>query len=218
MDSDSSSFAPPSTQDSSCMKTRGISAHTTWAQSRWGIAANGEDPKKHYCIHCTTTDKIYSTKTTTNFCTHLEKEHRIIIEREPTSIQAIVLQQLKSLYLQAKSAGESKEIDTQVFQGYLDQDAINEALVSLIVVRSLPFRAVEWPELHTLCQLLNPEAKDFLTTAHSQVSRKINQSWIYHKDSIRRKLQSAISRIHLSLDIWTSPNRHLLLGICAHFV
>ncbi|EED11633.1 hypothetical protein TSTA_108210 [Talaromyces stipitatus ATCC 10500] len=33
-----------------------------------------------------------------------------------------------------------------------------------------------------------------------------------------KKLQSASSSIHLSLDIWTSPNRILFLGICAHFV
>ncbi|KAM4066654.1 hypothetical protein HRG_012124 [Hirsutella rhossiliensis] len=32
------------------------------------------------------------------------------------------------------------------------------------------------------------------------------------------KLQSAKSKVHLSLDIWTSPNRLLLLGVCSHFV
>jgi hypothetical protein len=77
---------------------------------------------------------------------------------------------------------------------------------------------VQWPEFHTLCQVLNPESKNCITIAHSQVSQKIEQSWQSHQDIVRKKLQSAISRIHLSLDIWTSPNRLLFLGICAHFV
>jgi len=77
---------------------------------------------------------------------------------------------------------------------------------------------VRWPEFHAFCQVLNPESSDYITTAHSQVAKKIEQSWNYYKDVVRRKLQLAISSIHLSLDIWTSPNRFLLLGIVAHFV
>ena len=77
---------------------------------------------------------------------------------------------------------------------------------------------VRWPEFHTFCQVLNPESSDYIMTAHSQVTKKIEQSWNYHKDVVQQKLQSAISSIHLSLDVWTSPNRLLLLGIIAHFV
>ena len=95
---------------------------------------------------------------------------------------------------------------------------INEALVSLVVVRNLPFRAVEWPEFHTLCRTLNPESSGFITTAHSQLARQISSSWQSCQDIVRKKLQSAISSIHLSLDIWTSPNRYSFLGVCAHFV
>jgi hypothetical protein len=115
-------------------------------------------------------------------------------------------------------SGQMGDIETQAFQKCLNQDTIDEALVSLIVVRNLPFRLVRWPEFHTFCQVLNPESSNFITTAHSQVAKKIEQSWNHHKDVLRRKLQSAISSIHFSLDIWTSPNRLLLLGVVAHFV
>jgi hypothetical protein len=91
-------------------------------------------------------------------------------------------------------------------------------LVSLIVVRGLAFRAVEWPELHVLCQTLNPEAKDFIVTAHSTVAKKIEDSWICHQDVVRRKLQSAISSIHIIVDIWTAAGGQLLLAIVAQFV
>ena len=77
---------------------------------------------------------------------------------------------------------------------------------------------VERSEFHTFCQLLNPKANTVIPTTHSTIGRKIDQAFQTHKDSIRKKLQSALSSIHLSVDIWTSPNKHLLLGITADFV
>ena len=44
------------------------------------------------------------------------------------------------------------------------------------------------------------------------------ESWQIHKDTIRKRLQSALCSIHLSVDIWTSPNRHLLLVVTVDFV
>ena len=76
---------------------------------------------------------------------------------------------------------------------------------------------MEWPEFHILCQILNKAYKGILPTSHSTAAIKVKESWVRHKDTIRRVLQSAISHIHISLDIWTSPNRLLLLAIYAHF-
>jgi len=116
------------------------------------------------------------------------------------------------------STGQTQQLDVQVLQKALDKDVIDEALVTMIVVGNLPFRIVERPEFHTFCQVLNPEVKGNITTAHSEVTKKIEKSWLSHKDLVRKKLQSAIASVHLSLDIWTSLNKLLLLGICAHFV
>jgi hypothetical protein len=44
------------------------------------------------------------------------------------------------------------------------------------------------------------------------------ESWQIHKDTICKRLQSALSSIHLSVDIWTSPNRHFFLAVTADFV
>jgi hypothetical protein len=76
---------------------------------------------------------------------------------------------------------------------------------------------VEWPEFHTLCQVLNRACEGKITTTHSTIANKVKQAWGKHKDIVRRALQSALLHIHIALDIWTSPNRYLLLAICAHF-
>jgi hypothetical protein len=52
---------------------------------------------------------------------------------------------------------------------------------------------------------------------HSQIKKRVKEAWIKHKDVVRRELQSAFSRIHISLDIWISPNQFLFLAIIAHF-
>src|SRR5438034_5806712 len=57
-----------------------------------------------------------------------------------------------------------------------------------------------------------------IISSHSEVNKKIHISWIASQDIVHKKLQSALSKIHLSLDIWTLPNKILFLGICTHFV
>jgi hypothetical protein len=218
-EADSSSFVQSTTQESSQTRAQTKWRSPVWRYCRTACKEDDEDPDYLYCTRCTDPDKKpYGSNIATNMKNHLARAHEIIIEKTAGKIQATVVQQLKQLYLQAEVSGQTDEIDTQVFQSYLNQEVIDEALVSLIVVRNLPFRMVEWPEFHTLCQTLNPESKDLITTAHSQVIKKIKTCWNSHKDIVRRDLQSAISSIHLSLDIWTSPNGHLLLAICAHYI
>ena len=39
-----------------------------------------------------------------------------------------------------------------------------------------------------------------------------------YKDIIRQTIRTTRSAIHISLDIWTSPNTYLFLGVIGHFV
>jgi hypothetical protein len=57
-----------------------------------------------------------------------------------------------------------------------------------------------------------------LNIAHSTIRTKIKDAYLAYKDTIRKRLQSALSCIHISLNIWTSPNRILLLGVVTDFV
>jgi hypothetical protein len=88
----------------------------------------------------------------------------------------------------------------------------------LITVRNLFFRIVEWPEFHVFCRVLNSEIDGYIIIAHSEIGKIIQNLWILQKDVVRKKLQLAILSIYLSLNIWTSPNRYFLFGICAYFV
>jgi hypothetical protein len=207
---DSSSFAPSITQDSietASKKSRKRSAIETWAHTREPKDGEPERPGKNlifYCKYCL--DPPYSATASNSFRYHLKTIHGVEVESTLGSVQSTT------------STGQTQQLDVQVLQKVLDKDVIDEALVTLIVVRDLPFCIVEWPEFHAFFRVLNPEAKSNIITTHSEVAKKVEKLWLSHKDVVRKKLQSAVSSIHLSLDIWTSPNRLLLLGICAHFV
>jgi len=75
----------------------------------------------------------------TNLQSHLKSKHAIFVEVTLGKIQSKALEQLKELYDQAESSGQTKEIDARVFLRQLDPDVVNEALVLLIVVQNLPF-------------------------------------------------------------------------------
>jgi len=141
-----------------------------------------------YCKHCNT----YNSQVTSNFRRHLQNKRQIIVDETESSKRPLP-------------------------QEPLNRALLNEALVSLVTQANLSFRIVESPEFQDFCQILNPKAKDYLTTAHSTVRLLAEASWQSQKDIIRKRVQSALSSIHISLDIWTSPNRILLLGICGHF-
>jgi hypothetical protein len=218
---DSSLLAPLTVSDSASISSkRGKSAHATWAHTRTN---RGDEPEFKngarllYCVYCPQ-ESPYSNTVTTNFRKHLKSKHQINVDEDPSQLQSAILEKLQQAYNKADSLGHTYELDSQILRKVLNQDVINEALVSLIVVRNLSFRIVEWPEFHALCRVLNPESESYLATAHSTIPKLIKRSWQAQKDIVRKKLQSALSSIHISLDIWTSPNRLLLLGICAHFV
>ena len=46
----------------------------------------------------------------------------------------------------------------------------------------------------------------------------INNSFLNIKKLIKTRLLTALSAIHLSADMWTSPNKKAFLAVVAHFV
>ena len=205
------------TQESSRSETKWRSP--VWDHCRDPNEKDREDLSFLYCSNCTSENAPkgpYGSSVPTNMKQHLFRKHQIVIEKTTSKIQASVVHQLEQLHLQAKADGQVDDFDAQVLKSQLNIAVILEALITLIVIQNLPFSIVEWPEFHTLCQALNSQYIGMITIAHSTIRKKITDAWASYKDAVRRDLQSVVSNIHLSLDIWTSPNGHLLLAISAH--
>ncbi|PVH90547.1 hypothetical protein DM02DRAFT_547585, partial [Periconia macrospinosa] len=61
-------------------------------------------------------------------------------------------------------------------------------------------------------------ATDVLPNSANTVAKSVAGLYELDREIVKKKLEFAVSRIHLSLDCWSSPNRKTFLGIVAHFV
>ena len=187
----SNSTSPTPSQTSTSRPRRAVA---TWEHSRPPQPPEPKYVGKHlawYCKHCTE----YRCLNTTNARNHLSSKHGIQVETTVSQGSSTI----------APSAFSS-----------VSSDQINKALVHLIVRHNLSFRAVEWPAMRKLLSLAGLEKGAI--SSHASVSKHIGSLWLSAQDDVRIRLQSSLSAIHIAADIWTSPNRYLFLGVCAHFV
>ncbi|KAF4490369.1 Ribonuclease H [Fusarium agapanthi] len=91
--------------------------------------------------------------------------------------------------------------------------AYQEALISILTRRRLPFSAIEWDEFKQLALACNLYIKDSLITSRRTMVRYIAANYDFYSSEIKDSLTTASSLIHISTDLWTSPHRHSLLAI-----
>jgi hypothetical protein len=102
--------------------------------------------KLYYCSLCS-----YAGSSTTNMRYHLQSKHEILSDKSIPHTKATAALQLQQLWKQTSTDNQSAEFNSLVLKSVLHKEVLNQALINLIVVRNLPFRAVEWPEFHTFC-------------------------------------------------------------------
>lgn len=187
------------------------------------------DPEKEkfvalrYCKQCTK-----QAINTTNFKSHLETQHKrkITVESRIHKESKKRSQELNDIFGiedldKVFEPGQTKsEIVEHIFTSYLRQNKpkIRRALTEFVVQSRQSFNIVESPVLGTLLNCINPRASDFLPTSHNTVSKDVMVAFEEQKSHVRKVLSKAYTRVHLSADIWTSPNRRLALGVTGTFV
>jgi hypothetical protein len=87
-----------------------------------------------YCKYCSS----YGAQNTSNFKQHLLSKHGILpsTSRAVDSLSSLTLQ---NIYNQASVTNQKSELDTQILKNALNKEVITEAIITLIVVHSLPF-------------------------------------------------------------------------------
>jgi hypothetical protein len=165
-------------------------------------ARDKKDQLIYYCRYCS-----WAKSGSTNFRYHLNKKHQI--KHSPSSRTNTEA----SNEQEANTADQERQILVRV----LNKQDVQQRLVDLIVVRCLPLSLVEWKEFHLFCRTLNPQCTT-IPRSHNTIQAWIQNSFQLKKDIVRKTLQSAKTRIHLSVDVWTSPNTYLVLAICGQFI
>lgn len=64
---------------------------------------------------------------------------------------------------------------------------------------------------------VNPAANELLPSSHNTIRAKFLHLFQEGKTRVQYLLQLAISDVHITCDLWTSPNHLGILGVTAHF-
>lgn len=65
---------------------------------------------------------------------------------------------------------------------------------------------------------VNYTAEEVAINAVGTIPKLIKQSYLVHRKILKEKLQGSLSKIHFSINMWTSPNHRSLQAIVAHFI
>ena len=64
----------------------------------------------------------------------------------------------------------------------------------------------------------NISVQPYLVESGSTIKNWLQEEFVAAKAQVVRYLKMALSRIHISFDLWTSPNGYALCGVVAHFL
>lgn len=99
----------------------------------------------------------------------------------------------------------------------VDTKAFEYAVLRLYIIQHLSFlttSSTEWKEVLRLAHPTLPK----LSLSRTTLRRRAKEEWLKERERIKALLKTAISKIHLSFDMWSSPNRYAVFGVVAHFV
>ena len=94
---------------------------------------------------------------------------------------------------------------------------IENLIVLLLVPCDLPFTFANFQEYDDILYAVHPEAAKLLPSFSNTIKSWIVVCFKRQKSLLKDSLQQAVSKIHFTLDLWTSPNHFAFLGVMARF-
>ena len=96
--------------------------------------------------------------------------------------------------------------------------AIQELSVGFVVDSDVPFTIFEHSFLRSLFNQFDHELMLQIPWSGSSIARELQRLFDTKRDVIKAELRDALTTIHLSFDLWTSPNRFAIMAVFAHFI
>jgi len=146
------------------------------------------------------------------------KEHSIDIssaqETRTTSIQS----NIADAFHKAEQTNHKRRCLSTIETQALDPAVIEQLYVRWITTCGVSFRMATLVEFRALLYYLNPEIDNWLPNSIPTIRTWTLRTYEAHKQQIKHKIQAALSKVHFTVDLWTSPNSLAILGIIAHYM
>lgn len=99
----------------------------------------------------------------------------------------------------------------------VDFTAFKLLLIQWLVYCHVAFQQIENRFFQDLIKMLNHRLADLIPSRNT-IRGWVMEEFLRRKKLLREDLQAARSNIHISFDLWTSPNCHAIIAICAHYI
>ena len=83
---------------------------------------------------------------------------------------------------------------------------------------SQPLRLVERDEFREFIEYCNPDTMSWLPKCHTTIGKWVERQYTAHKKRVQRNVKEAVSRVHVSCDLWTSTNNLPILVVVFHYI
>ena len=170
------------------------------------------------CKHC---GKKYDVRGgTTNVKKHLIARHQWVpnADRQTLKRQRQNVSLTEALARQGEVSAEKNERRRiQLLNDGIDKTMLEFLYIKWTIKSNIPFIQVQNHDFRVFLEYLNPVANSKLPESHTTIQDRIMKLYNNTKDQVGCQLREAISDIHFTCDLWTSPNHLALLGINAYF-
>ena len=151
---------------------------------------------------------------------HLKDSHRI----DPSASSVALKRQqdghsIEAAILRGKENSLLKEVvrRNELMSIQIDKSTLEFLYITWTVTDNIPFHQVAHPAFRRFLEYINPMANQLLPAAGSTVQIHARRLFDEGKRRIRHMMLCALSDIHVTCDMWSSPNYLGLLGLVAHF-
>jgi hypothetical protein len=152
----------------------------------------------------------------TNTRRHLQAAHEIDLDKSTARKRS-----REVLEEESEEKGKKEAKGQPIVKGLIQMvnlDTFRYHLIRWVVERHIPFTVVEDVNFQQMLQSLNATVKDHLVKNGDSVRNWIEDEFVEAKRTIQEVLRKAKSKIHISCDLWTSPNGYTMCGVASHFI
>jgi hypothetical protein len=183
------------------------------------------------CDKCNSVHTYPQNKSTSSMVKHLWSRHRINTKRQsrlPTDGRStttpLTEEALSSVEIDQEMRDASQEEDTSPLDGFqslvvrVRPDKWRQRFIKWVVHDRVAFSAVKSQEFRDMLTALQPSIEEYIPKSPQTVANWVLSTFREAEETIKERLKTSRSKIHLSFDAWTSPSCKGYLGVIAHFL
>jgi hypothetical protein len=208
----------PKSKNKKSVRTAWVYKYMRGTADMQEVLYNAEGKEEWRCRYCTQNYLLSGGNTAIK--KHLNSQHDIFEDSAADAKAKNVQIAIDSAIYSAVGNPHKRRklVDSEGREDPLDGDVLEVLYVRFIAACNIPLRLVENQDFRAFLTYLNPGVSRWLPASHSTIRNWVMRQFELEKGHVKLSLQNAKTRIHISLDIWTSPANKSIIGVVAHYI